>query len=577
MYDTPCFPRLAALLLALLVPASVFAGAPSGAGATAASVAKPVTETLPDEPLTERALYEFLVGELALQRGQTALAAHTYLDLARRTRDPRIARRAVEIASYAHAPQLALEAAKIWHQADPNSPLPLQTVIALLIGMHQVDNAEPYITQLLSLNSAAVPHSFVQLHRLLAANPDKEANLKLVQHLAAHYPKLAEAHFAVARAAFVAGEDSLALSEAQSASEIRPGWGAAAILEAEILRQTSRMAAEARLADFLGKHPDSRDVRLAYARLLVSEQQYAEARTQFEKLLAVHPEDQNLILAVGLLSAQLKDYAAADTQLKKLIALGYRNIDGVRLALGQVAEDQRDWPRAIEWYKKVDTGPQYLASRIRIAHVLAQEGELAQARHYLHNLKVGNEHQRIQLIIAEADLLREAKRYRAAFDVLGKALTAHPDDPDLLYDYALAADKIDRIGLVESSLRKLIKLRPDSAQAYNALGYSLADRDQQLPEARQLIEKALKLDPNDSYIIDSMGWVLYRMGDLKAAEAQLRRAWQGREDPEIGAHLGEVLWIMGQREQARSVWSRALKNGPHNETLRATMRRFGVH
>lgn len=574
MQEIPSVGRLAALLLALLVPAAVFGAGRTAPAAATSAATSPSAAPLPDEKLSERILYEYLVAEIALQRGHTELAAQTYLDLAQRTRDPRIAKRAVEVASYARMPEVALDAAKIWHETEPRSPLALQMVTALLIDLHRVEQAEPYIADLFRLQPDSAAHGFMQLGRLLAVSPDKQANLTVVRRLAKGYPDLPEAHYALAQAALAANDGPLALGEAQRASALRPDWAMAAIFEAEILRRTSSTAAEARLADFLGKHPDSGAVRLAYARLLVGERHYAQARAQFERLLAAHPKDKDVIFAVGLLAAQLKDYATAQANLDKLITLGYHDIDGVRYALGQVAEGQKDWARAIHWYEQVGKGEHYLASRIRVAQVLAEEGELDQARAYLHAVETSDDNQRVQLVIAEAQLLRQAKRYHAAFAVLGKALAAQPDNPDLLYDYALAALKVDRFDLTESSLHKLIHLRPDSAQAYNALGYSLADRNERLPEARKLIEKALKLDPDDSYIIDSMGWVLYRMGELKAAAAQLHRAWLGRQDPEIGAHLGEVLWVMGQHEQARSVWQQALKNGPHNETLQRTMQRF---
>ncbi len=578
MHAIPRLVRFIAPLLALvLLSATACAqpqdnAAPAAAGATGAG-----GEKLPNEALTDRILYEFLLGEIALQRGHAALAAETYLDLARRTRDPRIAQRAGEVADYARMPQLALEAAKIWQQTAPDSPVALQMVTALLISTHRVDEAEPYLARLLAIDAKVATNGFMQLGRLLAGNPDKAQNLRVVQLLAQKYPDLPQAHFAIAQAALAANDDSLALGEAQQASALRPDWQLAAMFEAEILARSSPTAAEARLADFLTKHPDAREARLAYARMLVNEQRYPEARDQFEKLLAAYPHDKDVIFAVGLLAAQLKDYTTAEANLRKLVALGYRDIDGVRYALGQVAEEQKDWAQAIKWYEQIGSGAQYVASRARVAHVLAQEGKLGQALEYLHNVKAGDEAERAQLVISEAQLRREAGRYQDAFDVLGKALAASPDQPDLLYDYALAADKIKRYDLVESSLRKLIKLRPDSAHAYNALGYSLADRNQRLPEAHKLIEKALQLAPQDSYIIDSMGWVLYRMGELSAAASELQRAWQGQQDPEIGAHLGEVLWVMGRHQEAERIWDQALKNGPTNGTLRETIKRFRAH
>jgi Flp pilus assembly protein TadD len=245
----------------------------------------------------------------------------------------------------------------------------------------------------------------------------------------------------------------------------------------------------------------------------------------------------------------------------------------VRFTLGQIAEEQKQWQAAIDWYQAIQRGDQYLTSRLRVANVLAKQGKLDEARAYLRNVNAGGE-QRVQLLIAEAQLLREAKQDREAFDLLGKALEAQPDQPELLYDHALTAERLERFDVLEGNLRKLIQMRPDHAHAHNALGYSFADRNLRLAEARKLIERALELSPEDYYIIDSLGWVLYRQGDLKGAEAQLRRAYVGRPDGEIGAHLGEVLWVMGRREDAERIWDEALKNHPDNETLQKTVKRL---
>jgi len=176
--------------------------------------------------------------------------------------------------------------------------------------------------------------------------------------------------------------------------------------------------------------------------------------------------------------------------------------------------------------------------------------------------------------MAESQLLREANMNREAFDLLNQALQKTPDQPDLLYDIALTAEKLDRFDVLESSLKRLIEVKPDHAHAYNALGYSFAERNVRLPEAKQLIEKALEISPEDFFIVDSLGWVLYRMGDLKSAAVQLRRAWEGRPDGEIGAHLGEVLWELGQRDEARRIWQEAAKTSPENDTLQKTLKRF---
>jgi tetratricopeptide (TPR) repeat protein len=496
------------------------------------------------------------------------------IDLARRTQDPRIARRAVEMSGMARLPDLALDAARLWLEADPQSAQALQTVTGLLVRARRVSEAEPYIERLLTANANSAASGFLQLGRLLAANPDKPANLQVVRRLAAKHADLPEAQLAVSQAALAANDEKGALESVRRAAQLRPGWAVAALVEAQILQKRDPAAAANRLAAYLEQYPDEREVRMSYARMLVGAKRYAEARSQFEILLAAHPNDTGVVYAVGLLAHQLKDYPVAEANFKRLLQLGYQDPDAVRLALGQVAEDQGQWARAIEWYQAVGQGEHYLQSRLKVAQALAKQGKLDEARKFLRAMEVGEDRQRIQLIVAEAQLLRDANRPREAFEMLGEALKKEPEQPDLLYDIALTAERIERFDVLEEKLRKLIQLRPDHAHAYNALGYSLADRNLRLPEARKLIEKALELAPEDSFIIDSMGWVLYREGDIRGAIGYLRRAYSERPDAEIGAHLGEVLWMSGQRDEAKRVWDEALKNHPDNEALQKAVKRF---
>jgi len=529
---------------------------------------------LPLQDLTEPMLYDFLLGEIAAQRGSAGFAAQTYVDLAKRTRDPRVARRAVEIANFARMPDLALEAARIWHEADPASPQALQTVVVLLVNGKKVAETEPYLTKLLSVDANAAANGFMQLGRLLGSSADPAANLRVVRKLAERYPDLPQAHFAVAQAASAAKDDALALAELRRAATLKPDWEIAVLSEAQLLQRSSPAEAARRLAAYLEKYPGSRDVRLTYARMLVLDKRNEEARAEFANILGRFKDDADALYAVGLLALQIKEFATAEASMKRLLGLNYRDPGAVRYTLGQIAEEQKNWAGAIDWYKMIQRGEYAVPARIRVANAIAKQGKLDEARAYLRNAGALDEPQRVQLLVAESQLLREAQLNKEAFDLLGRALAENPDQPDLLYDYALTAEKIDRFDVLESNLTRLIKLRPDHAHAYNALGYSLADRNVRLPEARILIEKALELSPDDFFIIDSMGWVLYRMGDLKGAAAQLRRAWSGRPDGEIGAHLGEVLWQLGERDEAQRIWQEALKASPENESLQKTVKRF---
>ncbi len=530
----------------------------SDADAPAGEAQAPAPETvdrsaLPNQELTENLLYEFLLAEIAGQRGNASLSAQAYVDLAKRTRDPRIARRATEVALYARMNSAAIESATVWHETEPGATRPLQALSGLLVAAGRYDEALPNLRKLLAGSANDPASGFTQLTRTLANAQDKQAALKLVRSLAADYPKLAESHLAVARAAVTAGDERLALEEARKAGQLRPEWDAPVLLEAQLLQKVSVDQAATLLAAHLKKYPAARETRLAYARLLVAQKNFVEARAEFQKLMAGAPESTEMAFAVALLSLQLKDYDAAEKYLGSLIESPYRDKDGVRLYLGQVAEERKNLPEALRWYGEVGEGEQY--------------GRLQQAA-------AKNGDQRVQLILAEAQLLRDANQPKTAFDLVGQALDRVPNNPELLYDYAMLAEKIERVDILEASLRKLIEIRPEHAHAYNALGYSLADRNQRLPEARELIEKALQLAPEDSFIIDSMGWVLYRMGKLKDSLGYLRRAFAGRPDPEIAAHLGEVLWAMGERVEAERVWGDATRESPDNETLANTIKRL---
>jgi tetratricopeptide (TPR) repeat protein len=528
----------------------------------------------PKQELDKDILYEFLLAEIAGQRGNLGLSAQAYFDLAKRTRDPRIARRATEVALYARMNSAAIDAARIWHETEPGSARPLQALGGLLVAAGRYDEALPSLKKLLASSASDPTSGFTQLTRTLANAQDKQAALKLVRSLAADYPTLAQAHFAVAQAAASAGEDRVALDEARRAGQLRPGWEAAVLLEAQLLQKVSVEQAASLLAAFLEEHPAARETRLAYARVLVAQKRFAEARAEFQKLMAGTPDSADMAFAVALLSLQLKDYDSAERYLRGLLDGQYRDKDGVRLYLGQVAEERKNLPEALRWYGEVGEGEQYVPAQMRYAQILARQGKLDAARAHLQQAAANNSQQRVQLILAEAQLLREANQPKTAFDLVGQALDRLPNNPELLYDYAMLAEKIERVDVLEASLRKLIEIRPEHAHAYNALGYSLAERNQRLPEARELIERALQLAPDDSFIIDSMGWVLYRMGNLKDALGYLRRAFAGRPDAEIAAHLGEVLWALGERGEAERVWNDANRATPDNETLVNTIKRL---
>lgn len=529
---------------------------------------------LPAVDLSPELLYKFMMAEIALQRDQPQVAVETMLEVARETNDPRIAQRATEMALNARLFKPALEAASLWLKGDPQSPRARQVVATLLANQEDLTEARAPLERLLAADKANIGPNFLQLGQLLTRQKDKPAVYDLLRALARPYSRVAEVRLAVAQAAWNANNTDAALAESRAALDLKADLELAALFHAQLLQRRSVPEAIKFLGDYVERQPQARDARLNYARLLAGEKRTAESRKQFEVLIQQSPKDPDVAMAVGLMAMQANDRDAAEKYFQSALAAGHKTPDTIWLMLGQIHEDRKNYDEALKWYAGVSGGEQYMTAQARYAGVLQKQGKLAQARGHLQSIQPRNNAQRIQLVQAEAGLLREAQDYAGAYDLLGKTLEAAPDSVDLLYDHAMIAEKLDRLDVLERNLRKIIEVQPDHAHAYNALGYTLADRNMRLPEARKLIEKAIELSPQDGYIIDSLGWVLFRMGEIRDAIAQLRRAYELRPEAEVGAHLGEVLWVDGKRDEAMKIWSDMLKESPDNDTLRGTLKRL---
>lgn len=555
------------LAFALVLPAAAQSEAPPAA---------PHQEESPPDGVTPRILYTFLLAEIAGARGETDIAAQAYLDLAQRSRDARIARRATEIALFARNIPAATEAARIWAEADPQSEEARRMLTSLLAGGDgQLEQVEAQLSKLLARAPEHLANHLMGLNRAFARVPDKGAVRGVIARLTEPYLDHPEAHFARAQAAFAEGNAVDAVAAIEQALAMRPEWEPAVLFKAQVLSQSGAMQEATQLVKtYLEKHPDSRNARLAYARALVSQRAFDAARAEFRQLLAASPDDAELLYAVGLLSAQLEDYAEADTQLQRAMSAGHPDPDSIRINLGQIAERGERAEDALRWYGAVEGGRHYVDAQLRIANILAAAGKFEQARQHLHNVKTDDDEEAKRLVLAEAQLLRATGNTAGAFEVVDTALVESPDDRDLLYESSMLAESLGRHEVMEGRLRKLIALHPEHAHAYNALGYSLADRGERLEEAEQLIARALELTPNDPFIIDSMGWVRFRRNDPTAALAHLERAYGMRADPEIAAHLGEVLWSLERRTDASRIWDEALKAHPDNAALKAVIKRL---
>tara|TARA_B100000686_G_scaffold132216_1_gene139151 strand:+ start:3893 stop:5611 length:1719 start_codon:yes stop_codon:yes gene_type:complete len=528
---------------------------------------------IPKQDLTAPMLFDFLMGETALQRGDPDTASGSYLRLAETTQDPRIAKRATEVALLSRKPIHALRAARIWIEFDPSSILAHQTIIALLVSSGQLDEGQVYLNRLLALEIDPAKF-FMQLNNLLARNADKIGTLKLVQEFAKPYSKIPESHFAIAQAASFAGQFETARQKMKLVLALRPDWEMAAIYNGRILHHSSSASAIDFYRDYLESYPKANQLRIIFARLLLAEKNYIMARDQFQQLLVHSPGNSNAALSIGLISIELLDFVTAEEYFKKAIEFGYKDLNTIRFYLGNVYEKTNQLDQAIESYYSVVKGNQFFPAQIRYAYLLFKQGKLSKARKHMQELPVKNDKQRVYLIITEAEFLREAGAHQEVFNLLSDGLLKLPDYPELLYDRAMAAEKIGKTDILEKDLRKLIQMNPSHAHAHNALGYSFADHGNRLPEALELIEKANKLSPDDPYIIDSLGWVHYRMGNLDKGVGYLKQAYIIKPDPEIAAHLGEVLWMQGTKKEAERIWRANIKNYPDNEILRNTMKKF---
>ena len=567
----------------LRILATLFAVAVIAGGLRAASAQTPPAAT-PPEPETQLSadiMYRILVGDIALQRGQPAIAARAYYEAAQDAQDAALARRATEIALFARQRELAMESAQLWAKLDPSSDRARQ-MVTLLGQPGASGDLKGDLERLLAdaaSNRKTLGDAFLQLNHALSAQPDKTAVYRLISDLAKPYPGVAEAQLAVAVAGYNTGLSDLEILAASTravdrALELNPGWERAALVKADILGKSSPESAIRYLEAFLKDAPASRAAASALAQFYIEQERYAEARAVFQKQLDADPSDRELQFAVAAISLQLKDYANAERMFQDLQKAGFGEPGSVAFYLGEIAEETRRYDEAIARYREVTTGDRAWAAKLRIAAVMGKQGHVDAARKYLGTLEPDGSDEAIELKQAEAQLLQDAHDYKGAYEVLSEALADDPDSADLLYDLAMVAEKLDRLDEVESRLKRVIELKPDNAQALNALGYTLVDRTPRAVEGMKLIEKAHELAPSDPFILDSMGWAHFRLGNLSESEKYLRRALAERPDPEIAAHLGEVLWTKGERDHAQEVWQSQLKETPDNPVLLDTVHRL---
>jgi tetratricopeptide (TPR) repeat protein len=542
-------------------------------------------DVLPNVVLTKEILYRLLAADLAYQRGQWKTAYEITMRIASETRDPRLARRATEIAIGAKQPAETMVAVKLWRELAPHSEDATKYYLGFVLINENLTEAKPILQERLKEATPKVRGVLMfQIQRLLVGVKDKAGAFSLLEELMAPYLGMAEAHVALAQGALVKGDRERATAEAKKALAIKPDFELAALTQAQASENVEQ--GMALLETFIKTYPKAREVRLVHARMLVTQKKYDQARKEFEALLELQPQDTTTLYSLGVLSAQAKDAKNAERYLTMYMDAFEKQQDDehdpsrIMLLLAQLADERNDPETAIKWLSQIEPQPGrnavYIGAQIKTAQLLAKQGNLAEARAKLASAEADEGDEQVQLIMTEAQIVRDAGDAKEALAILDAALKRIPGNPQLLYDHAMVAEKLEKFDIMETSLRKLIAIEPSNQMAFNALGYSLADRNVRLKEAHELIEKANKLAPNDPYIMDSMGWVHFRLNNVKEAEDWLRRAYQSRQEPEIAVHLGEVLWVSGRKEEAMKYWREVLAKEPKNETLKNTLKRFKI-
>jgi len=536
----------------------------------------PIRPVLRPSPQAEL-MYQVLAAELAGKRDQLDVALENYRKVAATSNDPRIAERAAMLALLMKDNAAALDLARRWQALAPTDDQARQALALALLRNGRVDEAAPYLDTVRRIaRGKDKQDGYATLASLLSQVDDKAAALRVMGQFRDRNPGSAHAQYYHAMLAAAAGDRDLALASLDRALVRAPKLAPAHLLRTHILLDRGDMeAALAGLAKATTAMPRDRNLRMSYARLLVEAGQLDKARRQFATLLNQNPKDADSLYALGLLAAETRQFDLAEGYFLDLIKRNARLADAF-FELGRIEEQRGDYAKAREWYGRVKAEDRYLNAQLRLGTVLAKAGDTPAAiSQHFDTLRRDNPQNSINLYLAEAEALREAERHQDAFETLNRALELHPGDKDLLYARALAAERLDRLDILERDLRAILAADSKNGQALNALGYTLADRTDRYQEALGYIEQALALLPDDAAVLDSMGWVQYRLGHHDKALEYLRRAYQANPDAEIAAHLSEVLWVSGQREEAKKIWRRSLAKNPDSRQLRQVQEKFG--
>ena len=525
--------------------------------------------------LSSNLVYDMLASEIAAQRGEHDIAFEHAIRAAKQSQDPDAAERATHLALQANLPKKALEATDLWIEIDPESLKAHQYAALLNTRLKALPLAITHLREVARIANKNGMNGYLQAAAIAEKSGDPKESLVLMQSVIPSDTTNPEALYALALTAIRAQQFGLAEQKIRQALSVKAGWPKAIqLLSRTLFLQDKQDEGLAVLDRALEKAPDNTEMRLTYAKMLIEAQRLDDSLKQFEILNDQNPDNPDIIHALGVLSVELERYQAATSYFNQLIRLGQKTGDA-HFYLGLIAEKKGDTNTALEHYIKVD-GSNQADARIHMARILAHQGKLNEARELIQHLRIESPHNDLKLLLIEAEILRDVQRYDLAQEVYNQGMELYEDNPELLYARALNSADLGRIDLLEQDLQHLLKLKPDHADALNALGYTLADQTDRLEEAKGYILKAMALKPDSPAILDSMGWVEYRMGNLQAALKYLQQAAAISPDAEIASHLGEILWQMNKKQEALRVWQQANELEPDNRYIKPVMQRLGA-
>jgi tetratricopeptide (TPR) repeat protein len=566
--------RSSALLLALVLLSGCQALAPTSPDDS--SAAEDVT-SVPEKPtvyssFSEETLYSLLSAELAGQRNRLDIALDNYVTQAINTQDPGISERAFRIAEYLGADQAALDTSLIWARNAPDD-LEAQRAAAIQLARNgRYDESMVYMEKVLQAKGDT-HFDFLALSAV-ETDADTRAGLqKSFDSLLVKHPDNGQLIFGKALLMQQDGDAEGALKLLEK-NPPQNGEVAPVLLRARLLQSLNRgKEALPLLQKSIRQYPDDKRLGLTYARTLVEQNRMGEAKVQFASLVEQYPEDDELRFSLALVCLEGKAWDEAEGYLEELIERD-SHVDSAHLNLGRIAEERNDPETALTQYALVGPGNDYLPAQLRQADILISHGRGTEASKKLAAARDAQPDFAIQLYLIEAETLSANNQTDRAWNVLQQALKQYPDDMNLLYSRAMLAEKRNNLEQMERDLRAIIKREPDNAMALNALGYTLSDRTTRYAEAKALIQQAYDLNPDDPAVLDSLGWVNFRLGNLDEAERLLRQALERFPDQEVAAHLGEVLWANGKQREAKKIWGTFLKENPDSPTLRKTILRL---